>query len=35
MPNAREYGALDYEVQAFLKKAYNRKMEKLEAEKNK
>lgn len=35
MPNVREYGALDYEVKAFLKKAYNRKMQKLEAEKNK
>ena len=35
MPNAREYGALDYEVKVFLKKAYNRKMEIMEAEKNK
>jgi hypothetical protein len=35
MPNPRDFGALDYEVKAFLRKTYNRKMEKLEAEKNK
>ena len=35
MPNPREYGALDYEAKTFLMNAYNRKMKKLEAEKNK